>query len=636
MMVFAALRRCGWVLCLWAWAALACAAEAQPAPPLAPPTTGPVALSLVHANTLRDAMITPGGDSPPGLDSAWRQVSLPHRWYVTHGEYLGSMWYRFRVALPDIPGQPWAVYMPRVIMNAQVWVNGVPMAYNGSLSEPVTRNWYTPQLVQVPAGTWRVGENDITIHVVSGYIARNGLAAVDVGPLLELSRSYKWRQLAQNDAPRVANVSLVALGLFMVLVWLRDRGQGAIGFQGMAAILWGIGSMASTAPEPFLDLFLWESLSFITVVSSQLLICLFFWRFVGRRVRAIDFSIYGLLIATPIITFMWPTGWQIGLTYLAIFILMAISSTQALFHVVRTRRPDGMVLVAGCLLAVPVAAHDLAFELNWLAYDNVFWLAFAGPILMYCTFYILAGDHARSRQDLAHLNATLASQVAERELALRESFQRLAELERAQAVQAERSRILRDMHDGVGAHLSSALRQLQSPRSQPVDLGLVVQTLRDSLDQLKLSVDALTLAPGDVVGLLASLRFRIAPRLKAAGLDLIWNVQELPQWPEGQPPALRQLQYILFEGLSNVLQHSGATRLTLSARSRPGAIEVCLTDDGRGWDGEGEGSGVQAMRARAKVIGAQLSLIGKSGRGTELRITLPLRQDQQLDLSSAA
>ncbi len=591
---------------------------------------------MAQANTLTQALVSAGTDSPPDANSSWMRVPLPHRWVTTHGSYEGSMWYRFRVRMPDVPGQPWAVYMPRVNMNGQVWINGVPMAFEGSLSAPVTRNWYTPQLVRVPPGTWKQGDNDILIHVVSGYISRNGLAAVDVGPVSELERAYKLRRLAQNDGPRIANTSLVALGLFMLLVWLRDRSQGAIALQGTAAILWGIGNMMSTAPEPFLPLFVWESLGFISVVTSQLLICLFFWRFVGRRVRLVDYSIYALLVATPILTFVWPTGWQIILTYLAILILMAVSSTQALVHVVRTRRPDGMVLVAGCVLAVPVAVHDFAFEANWLSYDSFFWLAFAGPVLMYCTFYILAGDHARSRQDLAHLNATLAAQVTEREVALRESFQRLAELERAQAVQAERSRILRDMHDGVGAHLSSALRQLQSPRSQPVDLGLVVQTLRDSLDQLKLSVDALTLAPGDVVGLLASLRFRIAPRLKAAGLDLIWNVQELPQWPEGQPPALRQLQYILFEGLSNVLQHSGATRLTLSARSRSDAIEVSLTDDGHGWDGEGEGSGVQTMRARAKVIGAQLSLIGKAGRGTELRITLPLRQDQQLDLSSAA
>jgi signal transduction histidine kinase len=501
MMVFAALRRWWWVLCLWAWPAFAWAAFAQSASPLPAQSAAlrkdmdllpAVALSMAHANTLRDAVVTPGSDSPPGIDSAWMRVSLPHRWAVTHGSYEGSMWYRFRVTLPDIPGQPWAVYMPRVNMNGQVWVNGVPMAFEGSLSEPVSRNWYTPQLVRVPPGTWKVGENDIRIHVVSGYISRNGLAAVDVGPVGALEPAYNWRRLMQNDGPRIANTSLVALGLFMVLVWLRDRTQGAIALQGTAAILWGMGNMASAAPEPFLSLFVWESLSFICVVTSQLLICLFFWRFVGRRVRAIDYSIYALLALTPIVTFFWPTGWQIILTYLANLILMAISSTQALIHVVRTRRPDGMVLVAGCLLAVPVAVHDFAFEANWLPYDSFFWLAFAGPVLMYCTFYILAGDHARSRQDLAHLNATLAAQVTEREEALRESFQRLAELERAQAVQAERSRILRDMHDGVGAHLSSALRQLQSPRSQPVDLGLVVQTLRDSLDQLKLSVDALT------------------------------------------------------------------------------------------------------------------------------------------------
>ena len=596
----------------------------------------PVPMALNRANTLTQALISPGSDSPPDLDSAWMKVPLPHRWAQTHGSFEGTMWYRFRIRLPEVPHGPWAVYMPRVIMNAQVWVNGVPMAYNGSMSQPVTRNWYMPQLVQVPPGTWREGENDIVIRVASGYLSRNGLAAIDVGPLSVLAESHKWRTLAQVDAPRLANVSLIALGLFMVLVFLRDRTQSAIGLQGLAAICWGIGNMASWAPEPFLPLFIWESLAFIFVVTSQLLICLFFWRFVGRRVRAIEWSIYGMLVVTPVLTFFWPTGYQVVLTFLINFILMAISSTQALLHVVRTRRPDGMVLVVGCLLALPVAAHDLAFEANLLPYDSVFWLAYAGPALMYCTFYILAGDHARSRKDLAHLNDTLATQVTEREMALRDSFQRLAELERAQAVQEERSRILRDMHDGVGAHLSSALRQLQAARNGQVDLGLVTQTLRDSLDQLKLSVDALTLAPGDVVGLLASLRFRIAPRLKAAGLELIWDVHDLPTWPDGQPPALRQLQYILFEGLSNVLQHSGASHLTLSARQRDGTIEVCLQDDGLGWRGDVEGSGIQTMKARAKVIGAQLNLRGEPGRGTELRVVLPLRSDRQLDLSSAA
>src|SRR5690606_15156248 len=116
-----------------------------------------------------------------------------------------------------------------------------------------------------------------------------------------------------------------------------------------------------------------------------------------------------------------------------------------------------------------------------------------------------------------------------------------------------------------------------------VDVPLVTQTLRDSLDQLKLSIDAMSLAPGDVEGLLASWRFRLTPRLKAAGLELVWEVDELPPWPDGQTPALQQLQYILFEGLSNVLQHSGATRLVLAARVVGDELRLSLIDNGRGW-----------------------------------------------------
>ena len=85
-----------------------------------------------------------------------------------------------------------------------------------------------------------------------------------------------------------------------------------------------------------------------------------------------------------------------------------------------------------------------------------------------------------------------------------------------------------------------------------------------------------------------------------------------------------------------MLQHSGANRVTLSAVVRNGHIEVSLIDNGRGWDGEGEGAGLQTMRARASVVGAQLSVNSSPGQGTELRVTLPLQADTQLDLSSAA
>lgn len=604
----------------------------------------PVPLAQDAVTTLDGACILPGSDMPPGPQAAWQHVALPHVWQDTHAAYEGAMWYRFRVTMPRIPGGLWAVYVPRAVMNAQVWVNGVPMAYTGSMSKPVTRNWYTPLLVQVPTGLWREGDNVIHIKVVSGYKSRDGLSLVSVGPLAMLEGPYKTRLFLQMDGAYFANTAVLALGAFMMIAWLRDRDQLAIGYQGASALLWGVGNAAYLAAHPFFDDVVWVTLSISCMVWSALAMALFFRRFVGRRSRMVERSVLALMLVTPVWAWLSSSVYVVALGYGLAYLIFMVCMMQAIHGVVMSRRRDGVWLLAGCALLVPSAAHDVAFQIHLLPFDAMYTLPFVGPIMMACIFYVLAGDYARSRRALNRLNGSLAETLAQREAALRESFARLAELERAQAVSAERSRILRDMHDGVGAHLTSALRQLQPPGDQGVDLGLVTQTLRDSLDQLKLSIDALSLQEGDVVGLLASLRFRITPRLKAAGLALLWDVADLPPWPAGHAPALRQLQYILFEGLSNVLQHSGATRLTLSARAEPDWLQVSLIDNGRGWSGEGEGQGLQTMRARANVIGARIAFLTRPEGGAELRVSLPLAADEQprskpddgIDLSSAA
>jgi len=196
-------------------------------------------------------------------------------------------------------------------------------------------------------------------------------------------------------------------------------------------------------------------------------------------------------------------------------------------------------------------------------------------------------------------------------------------------VSAERTRILRDMHDGVGAHLTTALRQLNPVNGQAVDTRMVTRILRESLDQLKLSIDAMSMPEGDVVGLLASLRFRMTPRFKAAGLQLNWDVGDLPAWPGGTQPALRQLQYILFEALSNVLQHAGAKEVILRAHLEGDHLLLVLHDDGRGVPSPGaqsEGHGSQTMRSRAGTIGARIEFVSPPEGGYEVRLSLPMEE----------
>lgn len=633
-------RRAVACLLVWAWATawsgLTWAAHG--------PITAPVTLPSDRATVLDQAWVLPGQGplQPPDDHAAWVPQRLPHQWKQTHGNWQGSMWYRFRVTLPGVPSQDWGVYLPKVVTNGQVWVNGVALGAEGSMNAPVTNNWYTPLLFSVPTKLWQAGENTIDVCVVSGHAARDGLAPIEVGPRAALYGAYRWRHALQVDAVEVIHVALITIGLLMSVVWLRDRSQMAFGYMGMAALFWGVSTLMLLAPTPLTRPALWDAMAGTATHWYQLALCAFFFRFAKVRSAWLNRLFAALALAVPLyhgalsdhLSPMW--------VFAGIYALALVGMATAIAHVLRHKRPDGIWLVLGCALVVPSAGHDVMVVTQALPFDSVYWLGLLGPALIAFSFVILAGDYARSRAALYDLNRNLASMVADREQALRASFERLAAMESAQAVSAERSRILKDMHDGVGAHLSSALRQLQATPGKPVDVPLVTQTLRDSLDQLKLSIDAMSLQTGDVVGLLASWRFRLTPRLKAAGLELVWDVDALPPWPRGHAPVMRHLQYILLEGLSNVLQHSGATRLVLSAHRQGEALLVSLSDNGRGWSAQPNlcGQGLQTMHGRASQIGAELRFLTPETGGLALLINLPWQDEAapgaSAGLSSAA
>jgi signal transduction histidine kinase len=250
-------------------------------------------------------------------------------------------------------------------------------------------------------------------------------------------------------------------------------------------------------------------------------------------------------------------------------------------------------------------------ENTYLRYSSVLF----GVVLGYI---VLTRFRAASNQ-VAELNASLSQRVAQKEAELAQSYQRLAQGAQEQARSSERSRILRDMHDGVGSHISTAIRQLQSGRASDAE---VLQTLRDSLDQLKLSIDAMTLPPGDITALLANLRYRLEPRLKACGIELEWAVDGLAPLTRLDAGAMRQLQFMLFEAISNVMQHARASRLRVEAKQTAQDVRIGVVDNGVGFDAaQAPRRGLRLMQERAVAIDAQLQVHSQPGC-TLLEITL--------------
>jgi signal transduction histidine kinase len=139
------------------------------------------------------------------------------------------------------------------------------------------------------------------------------------------------------------------------------------------------------------------------------------------------------------------------------------------------------------------------------------------------------------------------------------------------------------------------------------------------------------LVAGDVTALLANMRYRLEPRFTSSGMAFEWDVDLLPHIERLDHSAMRQLQYMVFEALSNVLQHAQAKTLRIEARTlgtadQPrlsGAVVVLrVIDDGGGFDAQAPTSrGLASMRERALAIGAQLVLQSAPGR-TVVEITL--------------
>ena len=131
-------------------------------------------------------------------------------------------------------------------------------------------------------------------------------------------------------------------------------------------------------------------------------------------------------------------------------------------------------------------------------------------LLIAYTRYVRALDVA------AQANATLERRLAEREAELAASHERLRQVEREQTLMTERQRLMREMHDGMGSSLMTALRVIEHGERDRVDVAQVLECI----DDLKISIDSLEPLDADLLALLATLRFRLGPRLEGAGLAL--------------------------------------------------------------------------------------------------------------------
>jgi signal transduction histidine kinase len=193
------------------------------------------------------------------------------------------------------------------------------------------------------------------------------------------------------------------------------------------------------------------------------------------------------------------------------------------------------------------------------------------------------------------------------------------------AVRDERQRIMRELHDGVGSQLVGLLSLVGRLDADP---AVLESHVKQALDEMRMVVDSLQPLQGDLVTVLAMLRYRLQPRLQAAGLVVRWDVSPLQSMPEISPQVALQVQRIVLEAVTNVMRHARADAIELQARPVDrGELELTLADNGVGppQDGcGGAGQGLANMRARAAAIGGHVALGRGEQGGTRVVLRWPM------------
>ncbi len=267
------------------------------------------------------------------------------------------------------------------------------------------------------------------------------------------------------------------------------------------------------------------------------------------------------------------------------------------------------------LVAVGAYALSLSAALAWHA--HALW---AVPLCLTYTAMLLGMGLMVNDS----LRRAIGGQLYARHLQaeMRQSHQHQLEVRQREAALNERARMMSDLHDGFGAQLIGALRQLESGRMQ---VPGAAQALRECIDDLRLTVDAHEPAARSLATLLGMLRYRMQPRVDATGLHLLWQVNDLPETATLPAAQSLDLLRILQQGICNVLQHADARQIRIVVRHEPHWLEFAVEDDGRGMAAASaprRGRGITNMQRRAARLGAELLFESRAGGGTALRLRL--------------
>jgi len=447
----------------------------------------------------------------------------------------------------------------------------------------------------------------IAVRTRGGPLAANGFLSDDlgVGGQLPLER---WRG---TELSRAAAVEAVLLGV-LLFAWLLLAALPKRGPTGRATLfLWIFVTMqllhlwlgSVTGRQVGLSGFGFTSLRLLAMCVGLSMLWAFCTMIARARLPRIVVALVVVQCALGVIGQVTPEiGWVVSAVTL-LGTCADIAVITLLIGAVRAHTP-------GSLTALIAYVGALAFIWSTVVTANPFILGV--PKYYYGIGWLLMGGLlALARQvDVVRKRAKRASEYA------------LA------AHTSERTRLSRDLHDGLGQMLALLKMQLQRASRKVGDggaRGAVEEGIAQAdatLEEMRRIARDLRPAPMEGRGFGEAVRDYAAAMARRSGMTVAVEGDFDDPLPDGVDD---ELYRIVQECLTNCLKHSQADRVDVAMSSNDERYALAVTDDGRGLPEEASstGIGLMTLRERSELLGGSCRFSTPEGGGTRVEVTIP-------------
>jgi signal transduction histidine kinase len=227
-----------------------------------------------------------------------------------------------------------------------------------------------------------------------------------------------------------------------------------------------------------------------------------------------------------------------------------------------------------------------------------------------------------------------ASAIVEAEARAREEGLRLGARKLTEALEAERQRIGMDLHDQTLADLTRLSRKLErlahAPTVSGEALDPIIRSVQHCMHDVRQIIEEARPSVLQLFGFTQAVENHLERSVRDSGAPVDWNITDetagvIDALPQNVATALFR---IVQEAINNAIRHSNAPRIAVDLRVTPSNLRISVRDNGLGIapDQKRQGSGIDNMRTRARLISARCEVVRNKEGGTSVEVSLPISQ----------